>query len=204
MGLMPHKINQKGFAVVESLLVIVILVLVGFVGYYVWHSNQQTKATLDAASKSATSSPSKIVAKAPTTTQKYFTIKEWGVEAPYNGSLVFEYNLAATTSPPAVASVEVKSPTTGDPQCENPSGGRIIRYRSTDEWLDEDGSDSGQTVAQFIQSDNAIPHSKVGDYYYIYLGPQSACSLTPAGQAIEQQAFNSLKALTAQFQKISH
>jgi len=56
---MYHKLNQKGFAAVETLLIVVIVGLLAGVGYYVWHTNQQTKATLDAASKVAQSSPAK-------------------------------------------------------------------------------------------------------------------------------------------------
>lgn len=35
--------NQKGFTLVESLLVILILAVIGFAGYYVWHSQHSSK-----------------------------------------------------------------------------------------------------------------------------------------------------------------
>lgn len=37
--------DQKGFGLVESLLITLVLAVVGFGGYYVWHSKNQTKAS---------------------------------------------------------------------------------------------------------------------------------------------------------------
>ena len=52
--------NQDGFGVVESLLVIIIVLLVGFIGYYVYHNQNATddSATkLTAATKTAATTP---------------------------------------------------------------------------------------------------------------------------------------------------
>lgn len=43
------KKTQSGFALIEGLLIILILAIIGFGGYYVWHSQQQTNKTLDTA-----------------------------------------------------------------------------------------------------------------------------------------------------------
>lgn len=43
---MRHIRNkQRGFTVVEGLLIILILVVLGFIGYYVWHNHQDTVKT---------------------------------------------------------------------------------------------------------------------------------------------------------------
>jgi len=47
------KSNQSGFAAVEAFLVVIILGIVGFTGWYVWHSKQATDKTLNNAAKSA-------------------------------------------------------------------------------------------------------------------------------------------------------
>jgi len=62
------KRNQKGFAVIETLLILVIVAMIAGVGCYVWHTNRQTKATLDAASKSAASTPPKTSKKSSDST----------------------------------------------------------------------------------------------------------------------------------------
>lgn len=46
------KHQQKGFAVLETLLVLVALIIVGGTGYYVWHAKQNTNKSLDAANNS--------------------------------------------------------------------------------------------------------------------------------------------------------
>jgi|GEM_PF-2471482 len=43
---MTRTTNQSGFAVVEALLVVIILAIVGFTGWFVWHSKQSVDATL--------------------------------------------------------------------------------------------------------------------------------------------------------------
>lgn len=68
---MSRTINQKGFAALEALLILVIVALVAGTGYYVWHSNQQAKATLDAASRSAQSQVPKINKKSVTNSDSF-------------------------------------------------------------------------------------------------------------------------------------
>ena len=46
------KLNNKGFSTVEGLLVAVIVVIIVFVGWFVYHSNQQANKTIDTANQS--------------------------------------------------------------------------------------------------------------------------------------------------------
>ena len=50
---MKLSINQKGFTVIEGLLVFVIVAIIGGTGYYVYHSNKQADKNLKNASSSA-------------------------------------------------------------------------------------------------------------------------------------------------------
>lgn len=72
------KKTQSGFALVESLLIILILVIIGFGGYYVWHSQQQTNKTLSTAASTSQKAASTEASNA--SAQKYLTIKEWGIK----------------------------------------------------------------------------------------------------------------------------
>jgi Flp pilus assembly protein TadG len=85
---MKRFIDKIGFAATESALVLVILGMLAGTSYYVWRSNQQAKASLDAASQSAAStvqthklaSPKQIKSSPPQPQNaQYLTIKEWGV-----------------------------------------------------------------------------------------------------------------------------
>lgn len=48
------RFNQKGFALVETLLILIILAMIGGTGYYVWHSKQETNKSLVSSSKTTT------------------------------------------------------------------------------------------------------------------------------------------------------
>ncbi|HVX24524.1 MAG TPA: hypothetical protein VG992_04260 [Candidatus Saccharimonadales bacterium] len=45
--------NQTGFSAIESLLVLVIVLLIGFIGYYVWHAQKVTDKTLNSTNRIA-------------------------------------------------------------------------------------------------------------------------------------------------------
>lgn len=46
------RLNEKGFSAIEAILLLVIISLVGFVGYFVYNSQQKTNSTLDDTAKS--------------------------------------------------------------------------------------------------------------------------------------------------------
>lgn len=50
------KSNQKGFGAVEGLLILILLTMVGFTGYYVYHSRNNANSTYDSATKAGSSS----------------------------------------------------------------------------------------------------------------------------------------------------
>lgn len=51
-----------GFSVVEGLLVLIIVLLIGFIGYYVWHAQKDTSKTLSASNAASTPTPAKPTA----------------------------------------------------------------------------------------------------------------------------------------------
>ncbi len=62
----PHSKNESGFTAVEGLLIILVLAIIGFGGYYVWHTQHKakpgvavttTKSTSPTSNKSPSSSP---------------------------------------------------------------------------------------------------------------------------------------------------
>jgi Tfp pilus assembly protein PilE len=53
------KLNQKGFTLIEGLLIIIALALIVFTGYYVWHSQSQSNKTYNSAATISQSSPAK-------------------------------------------------------------------------------------------------------------------------------------------------
>lgn len=80
------KYDQKGFTAVEGLLIVLILVVIGAVGYMVYHNDHKAKTI--STTNTSTTKPT-TTAKTTTITQptqKYITIAAWGVRVPYSGS----------------------------------------------------------------------------------------------------------------------
>ncbi len=82
---MKIRSNQSGVGAIEALLILVIIVLLGGTGWYVWHSKKQTDKTLNTANKTVENTAltkSKPVADA-TATWKTFTSKDgWSMKIP--------------------------------------------------------------------------------------------------------------------------
>lgn len=198
--------NQKGFALVESLLILIIFLLIGFVGYYVWHSRNSDNKSLDTSSKTTDSvgrdkTNKKPAVKAePAVNIGYLTIKEWGIRARYNGKLDLLYKTkpeigsnsvffssrqleAAATEPESICS-------SGD------YGGVITRYKSTDVIRYNGGSSTGQTAEKYFPSTlSQAYYAHIGDYYYTYSPPQAACSEEKSVQALQTQTMSAVQAL---------
>lgn len=81
------KLNQKGFAMIEAALIIVIAAIIGGTGYYVYHTNQQTDKTLgrgnSSSGKPAKTGKTKTGGSAGGTESagpSALVINEWGVK----------------------------------------------------------------------------------------------------------------------------
>lgn len=75
-GNLMKKLNTKGFGVVEALLIVVIVGIIGGVGYFVYNSQMKTEATLDRAAK-LQNDPQKTEKKQE---DKYLEITEEGIK----------------------------------------------------------------------------------------------------------------------------
>jgi hypothetical protein len=184
---------QKGFSVVEGLLIVVIAGMLGGVGWYVWHSQKQVDKTY---SQTANGSavPSKKIAETTTAPASssvgYFVIKEWDVRAKYSGNLSLEYaqyktdanEISLSSSQLDSAGGLCKVNLSTDPGF----GGIIDRYKSTDKYIIKElAQDSGKTAAQYAATLKQGDYGHVGDYYYFYIAPQAACSESQSGQDVQ-------------------
>lgn len=82
------KSGQKGFTVVEALLLLILLAIMGFTGYYVWHSQKQTNNSLNAASNTKLAAPAKkSIASGTSKSSNMIVFKEFGVQIPASSAL---------------------------------------------------------------------------------------------------------------------
>lgn len=159
------KKTQSGFALVESLLIILILVIIGFGGYYVWHSQKQTNKTLDTAA--TTSQKAASAAASNTSSQKYLTIKEWGVKVPLTDADSDAYYLIKSDLP-NVAYLSLEKYKNTECSADNTTLAAYFRFTK-----DETDPLGGQTY--FSERPDSV---KIGSYYYSVNHPQAACSTT--------------------------
>jgi cytoskeletal protein RodZ len=59
---MKANTNQRGFAAVEAILIVIVLGIIGFTGWFVYHAKQNTDKTLTSADNNTVSQPTKKVA----------------------------------------------------------------------------------------------------------------------------------------------
>jgi predicted negative regulator of RcsB-dependent stress response len=76
------KKPQEGFSAVEALLIVIIVGMLGGVGWYVWNSQQQIDKTYSQTANSTVAPKQASAKSSPAASQSnYLTIKEWGVRA---------------------------------------------------------------------------------------------------------------------------
>ncbi len=153
--------SQKGFTAIEGLLVIILVGILGFTGWFVWQSQQKLDHTNNDMVKNAYNVSKKAKVTAPASKQKevskpYLIIKEWGVKMPLTNTAV--QHAVYTVAPSTAGSVERITLSTTEIQ-NNPTTANagISLYRAkTKEALVNAGVQ--YPASSFIQ---------VNDYYYV-------------------------------------
>lgn len=180
-----RKLNQNGFGAIETLLIIVIVGILGFTGWWVWNSKDKANSSFHNSGNSQTYSAKK---KAPTqssskNTQKYLTIKEWGVRAPYASDDTLSYvfmsvdnngNISYSSTTATYTAVIISKNLATNYDCPGtnnmPSGaGGISRLKPTDT------IESGDTAEQAAKND-PVDYHLINGYYYTFDHDQAACS----------------------------
>lgn len=123
------KHQQKGFAVLETLLIVIILAIIGGTGYFVWHSRQNTDKTLGNAAKSQPGIPkTKNEPQISTTGWASFTSKLEGFAIRYPKDWEVVSNGELSTNPHNGSRSEYLSIMSG---AEKLSSGRQVRAELT-------------------------------------------------------------------------
>ena len=180
------QVRNQGFAIVETLLVVIILGLIGFTGWYVWHSKNAADKTLNTTNSS----------DGPLKLHKVVTLKEsgvlkvdsWGFSLKVPGNQHYMYKLY---EPPEyemvlLTTVELLKEM---PSCGFTSTGEVDRG-TADSAYDEDG----MTFEEAYKAGEAVQHQ--GNYYYVYRPPQDYCSAdsTPIAAGPAYQIVKDLRA----------
>lgn len=154
--------NQNGFGLVPAFLILIIVGLIGFTGWYVLNSKNQTDKTLSEASSSAS---------AASASQKYLVIKEWGVKVKIDSSLgQLSYTIGGNNYNLHFKSDLEKKLPSSTSDCITIAGSEGIGRESSGMLTYPDGSHMTDEVAASIP---ALKH--IGNYFYRRIYPQTSC-----------------------------
>jgi hypothetical protein len=184
------KRNQKGFGAIEALIIVAVLAVVGFGGWYITHKNK-TGQLASTISKSQTAN-----AADPSDGGKFLVIKEWGVRFPLDASLQGDttYGIRTTSFTAAYFQVGKIADLAGSNcklQTESDGTGRdggigVTLVRSATQL----------TVPQTSTYSSVAPH--IGQYWYYLAYPKGACSSDDQAETSADNAlFDGLKQLSA-------
>ncbi len=181
-----HKIlNQKGFAAMEAMLVVVILAIVGGTGYYVYQANNKATETQNQAQTNAnTAAPHKKNEKKskPATAIEYLVVKEWGVELPLSSGIKDAYYIYDSNG---YARLGTRSLTAMSAKCAPDKVGVSVLSRQT---VATHNANAQQSEPSW---DHPVYNTKLGNYYYGITHAQAACGNTTNSPESKQQATDS-------------
>lgn len=192
------KKNQYGFAALEVVVTVVVLAVLGAVGWYVYQKNNSDDTKTDASQNTGSEDSKKEGSKNPDnsknsdgTPKTYLLITDWGVRAPYDSDQKLTVDFVDVRSQ-KIASFSSEQLTALDPACslKADAGGTIERFAPTEPTY-ADGT--GPTAEEFAKTDSRF--RKVGGYYYFFEHAQSGCGDTTKTESLQHRVNDLVEAL---------
>lgn len=148
--------NEKGFGTLEAILIVIIIVLLGTVGYLVYKDRHKTATvvtkTVIVTSKSSSATNSN---KSSSNSTQYLNISEWGVRLPLSSDIM---GITYTTS--VNGDVQTAAITVPNSKCTPMAS--IYRGSASDTDPTTAGFDGGGSTFQ------ANNDKQIGQYYYSF------------------------------------
>lgn len=165
------ELKNSGFGVAGVVLIAAVVVVLGLIGWKLYDATKTKNNTGNTQQTSNTSTPSNSGTQTPSQSEvKYLDIKELGVKVKLDDKTSgITYSVAQSSTDEAVYIIDpaMKVLDQADQSCSGATAGMIgLLDRS------KDATHWGETP---IKVDN-VKSFKVGDYYYLFRGPQAECS----------------------------
>lgn len=163
------KKREKGFTLVEGLIILVVVILIGGVGYFVFANRDSNKDKND--TNNQTSQQKDSEESADEAEAKYLDIPEVGVRIKLTGAVEGAY-YSVSNEGYAYFSTHYFDNVEGFEQCRsNAKGGEYGVAALTYAKVGDDNFGSPWTQAEF----DGFSNSKIGDTYYWINGAQATC-----------------------------
>jgi type II secretory pathway pseudopilin PulG len=192
--------TQKGFAVVEVTLLLVLVSIIAGTGYFVWHSKKQADKSLNtaantnqtASSKSSSSkgsNPSNHSTNSQSSnsalSSQYLVITQWGVEMPITADIKDAYYdvLENNEGDPNLYGLSTHVLASLDSNCSATHGAVGIISRQT-------AATHDQNATMNDPLNSPVYPDKVGNYYYYFDHSHAACSNNQSTNSEQGNDFN--------------
>ena len=175
---------ESGFGAIEVVVIVLILIIVGMVGWYVLtHNKDDSKNN---ANQSTNSNQTADWSQKSNNDQPALAISNWGVEVPNAGE---KFSLEAGSSSSYYINL-----TTSVPSCPKTIVGSINRERPDDVVTEEDfpSGPAGKTWKEVMHGNGTVT---LGGYIYWFQPPQAACSGSDEDAAKQSAATKEFKVL---------
>lgn len=167
--------NQRGYGLIELLLLVIVVGVLGATGYYAIHTKHQTDKILDQSEKTSQSSISSK-SNSSKSNAAYFTISQWNVRAPYNSKLRLQYSYSNDPESGEEISITSQELVSYGGDCASAVHYSIYKLAASDQSPPFDNN--YQTVKDAYEKDPKSGIKLVGGYYYYGFGPQMYCGST--------------------------
>lgn len=179
------KRSQKGFSIIEALIILFIILLLALIGWWIWQQNQEKEEDTkqeEASQQSQNSEQDEVQDN-----QTYLVINEWGVRFKTGADNIDAYYVIEQGKPD-YAYVSLNSlKNVDDCAADKTSVGVYTRFTKDD--IDPIYEE------KYIDLYPNAP--KVGNYYFIFTQPQAYCSDNQATITKSQAATQAFKANAA-------
>lgn len=185
--------NQKGFSAFEAVLILLVVVLIGAVGYLVYKNHQKVTAS-NSASKVTVGPDQSKTTTSQQATLKYVTMSDWGVRVAYTGAdtlTVSDSSCAEngdangdTVNLGCQVAVNSDELTHAVGSCTAKVSGTVgyfYRMGPNDNYMKTNGA-GFEPVAQWA-ADNPGKYTKIGSYYYAFAEVGKSNGMTGADVA---------------------
>lgn len=179
------KKNKSGFGAIGLTLIIVIVALIGVVGWMVYKDYHKkvaptyTAKTTDASTQLSPNSP-----------KKYLTIKEWGVRAAYTSNYNLTYTLrsGSDNTGSSWADVSATELVNIDKNCALNGVGSVSRLAPS--YVPDPGPNTIQQIAPHPDQ-----YAHIGGYYYSAERGRAPCSDKPDATALQVKLYDIMNAI---------
>jgi uncharacterized protein (UPF0333 family) len=169
------KKNQNGSTFVIVLMTVVVLGIIGGVGYMIYKNNTKQQAA------AKTTAPAATATDSTQTATKYLDIPELGVKVALTNNTQDAYYVYSTEGTQKIARISSRTITSFDSQCspDNTASLTLISYSGPNETYVDPANDKSQPISQ------AYPNGvTVNGRYIVAMPAQGECTVKDGYQSV--------------------